>query len=108
LDEHVVVFDPADTDNGSLSASIGNSQKPANSKGFANNFHRARDYKYAFDRVFDAYATQEEVYRHTTQDLISSVMNGYNATVFAYGATGNYLLNSPSFLNDNLISLVHI
>ncbi len=28
------------------------------------------------------------MYEHTTKNLISEVLNGYSATVFAYGATG--------------------
>lgn len=44
--------------------------------------------RYAFDRVHDQYATQEEIYETTTKSLIPFVTNGFNATVFAYGATG--------------------
>lgn len=29
-----------------------------------------------------------QVYNHTTKFLIDGVLDGYNATVFAYGATG--------------------
>lgn len=32
---------------------------------------------------------QEEVYEETTKNLAQDVLNGYNATVFAYGATGS-------------------
>lgn len=32
---------------------------------------------------------QEEVYEATTKNLAQDVLNGYNATVFAYGATGS-------------------
>ena len=49
---------------------------------------RAKNLKFAFDRVFDQYATQDEVYEHTAKHLLDDVMDGYNATVFAYGATG--------------------
>lgn len=34
-------------------------------------------------------ATQTEVYEGTARELIESVMSGFNATVFAYGATGS-------------------
>ena len=34
---------------------------------------------------------QEEVYTKTSQPLIQTVVNGFNATVFAYGATGKPL-----------------
>jgi kinesin family protein 18/19 len=41
-----------------------------------------------FDRIFDENASQGEVYEATTRTLLDSVLDGYNATVFAYGATG--------------------
>jgi kinesin family protein 18/19 len=41
-----------------------------------------------FDYAFDENTTQEEVYKKTTKFLLQSVIDGYNATVLAYGATG--------------------
>jgi kinesin family protein 18/19 len=49
---------------------------------------RVKDQQFAFDRVFDENAIQQEVYEATTQPLLDSILDGYNATVFAYGATG--------------------
>src|ERR1700712_5842404 len=49
---------------------------------------RVKDQTYGFDRVFDENTTQAEVYESTTRGLLDSVLDGYNATVFAYGATG--------------------
>ena len=42
---------------------------------------------YAFDAVFDANATQQEVYEQTTKPFIANVVKGLNVTVFAYGST---------------------
>ncbi len=50
--------------------------------------NRSREKQFVFDMVFDAKATQQEVFEKTTKDLLPSCLNGYNATVFAYGATG--------------------
>ncbi|CAM9483359.1 unnamed protein product [Ectocarpus sp. 4 AP-2014] len=50
--------------------------------------NRTREKRYAFDYVFDATATQRAVYENTTKFLIQGVVDGYNATVFAYGCTG--------------------
>ena len=50
--------------------------------------NRSRERKYMFDVVSDARADQEDVYSATAKTLLSSVLEGYNATVFAYGATG--------------------
>ena len=56
-----------------------------------NDFLRAnktREKRYAFDHAFDEKTPQESIFKSTTKLLIDGVMNGYNATVFAYGATG--------------------
>lgn len=49
---------------------------------------RVKDQTFAFDRIFDQNASQGEVYESTTRSLLDNVLDGYNATVFAYGATG--------------------
>lgn len=49
---------------------------------------RPQERTYVFDFAFDGDSAQEVVYQRTTQPLVDSVMNGFNATVFAYGATG--------------------
>ncbi|KAI1809648.1 kinesin motor domain-containing protein [Poronia punctata] len=49
---------------------------------------KVKDQTFMFDRIFDENTTQTEVYEATTRGLLDSVLNGYNATVFAYGATG--------------------
>ena len=50
--------------------------------------NRSREQTYAFDYAFDKYSTQFTVFEKSTKFLIEGVVNGYNATVFAYGATG--------------------
>ncbi|KAK3995299.1 putative kinesin-like protein [Cladorrhinum sp. PSN332] len=49
---------------------------------------KVKDQVFAFDRIFDENAAQADVYEGTTRGLLDSVLDGYNATVFAYGATG--------------------
>ncbi|XP_044009041.1 kinesin-like protein KIF19 isoform X1 [Aphidius gifuensis] len=44
--------------------------------------------RYLYDLVLGEESTQEEVYEGTTKTLVQDIINGYNATVFAYGATG--------------------
>lgn len=43
---------------------------------------------FSFDRVYDTNATQAEVYAHTAQAAVLSTLEGYNATILAYGQTG--------------------
>ncbi len=52
------------------------------------NNNRSKEISMAFDYVFDEYASQENIFNSTTKFLIEGVVNGFNATVFAYGATG--------------------
>lgn len=49
---------------------------------------RSREKRYAFDYAFDEQTDQRCVYANTTKFLIDGVLQGYNATAFAYGATG--------------------
>ena len=50
---------------------------------------KTKEKQYAFDFAFDEETTQEDIYHFTTEMLINNVMEGFNATVFAYGATGS-------------------
>ena len=58
------------------------------SKSVGPNGRRSKDQTFGFDRVFDENTSQAEVYEATTRNLLDNVLDGYNATVFAYGATG--------------------
>ena len=40
---------------------------------------------YTFDHCFNADASQEQVYNATVRPSVEAVIQGYNATVFAYG-----------------------
>lgn len=43
---------------------------------------------YTFDRVYSAETTQEELYDLSARPAVLSVLEGYNATLMAYGQTG--------------------
>ena len=51
---------------------------------------RSHEHHYTFDVSFSPRATQDEVYQKTSEGLVRKVISGYNATVFAYGATGEW------------------
>ncbi|BAT99834.1 Kinesin-like protein [Vigna angularis] len=44
--------------------------------------------QHIYDRVFDGYATQEDVFEDTRY-LVQSAVDGYNVCIFAYGQTGS-------------------
>ncbi|NXO47106.1 KI18B protein, partial [Aramus guarauna] len=77
VDQHILVFDPEE-----VSGPPGSVLPTRGPK------HQGKDLKFVFDRVFGEGATQEEVFQHTTHEVLDSVLNGYNCSVFAYGATG--------------------
>ncbi|KAJ6081767.1 hypothetical protein N7499_006641 [Penicillium canescens] len=77
IDDRCLVFDPPE-------------DNPVQkfSRSVVPNGKRVKDQTFAFDRIFDQNASQGEVYESTTRSLLDNVLDGYNATVFAYGATG--------------------
>jgi len=50
--------------------------------------HRQARSTFAFDNVFTAFSTQEEVFEATLKPVIRDVLQGYESTIFAYGQTG--------------------
>jgi hypothetical protein len=50
---------------------------------------RVRDRHFAFDHAFGQTTPSDKVYNSTTRFLVDGVVAGFNATVFAYGATGS-------------------
>ncbi|RKP15245.1 P-loop containing nucleoside triphosphate hydrolase protein [Piptocephalis cylindrospora] len=82
LGDRVLVFDPPEP------ASISGGVQGAAKYSSAGRIKKHKDIRYGFDRVLDEDSTQEQVFEGTTKGLISGVLNGFNATVFAYGATG--------------------
>ncbi|KAI9143509.1 P-loop containing nucleoside triphosphate hydrolase protein [Paraphysoderma sedebokerense] len=57
------------------------------SHGYINN--QKERYDFRFDRVFDMDTKQEEVFDVVAKDVVLSVLEGYNGTIFAYGQTGS-------------------
>lgn len=43
---------------------------------------------FTYDAVFDETCTQAGIFEDTGLDIVDSVMDGYNGTIFAYGQTG--------------------
>ena len=82
LDNHVLIFDPKE-DN---LPSFDHSEQARRRKPFLS--RKPKDLRFAFDRIFDGYSTQQEVFEHTTKSIIDGLLDGVNCSVFAYGATG--------------------
>ena len=48
----------------------------------------ANYHNFTFDYVYDQNSTQDEVYEHSGKPAVLSVLEGYNATLLAYGQSG--------------------
>ncbi|KAM5310212.1 kinesin-like protein KIF18B [Glossophaga mutica] len=80
VDERVLVFDPEEPEGAFLGLKWGSVHDGPKKKG--------KDLTFVFDRVFAETATQQDVFQHTTHSILDSFLQGYNCSVFAYGATG--------------------
>ena len=45
-------------------------------------------HSFKFDHVYDEGSSQEELYESTARPIVERCLEGYNATIFAYGQTG--------------------
>ncbi|XP_062918558.1 kinesin-like protein KIF18A isoform X2 [Mobula hypostoma] len=82
VDENVLVFDPKDEINDDVFSEAKFRDKDVTRR-------KRKDLKFVFDRVFNENSTQQEVFEFTTKHILEGVLNGYNCSVFAYGATGS-------------------
>ena len=51
--------------------------------------NQIKEQQFFFDYVFDKNTSQQKIYESTTKNLLPGIIEGFNATVFAYGATGS-------------------
>ncbi|XP_073427062.1 kinesin-like protein KIF18B isoform X2 [Dendrobates tinctorius] len=79
VDHNILIFDPEEPDTSSVFSNI---------RGHEGTRRKGKDLKFIFDRVFDEQSHQRDVFEHTTKKILDGVLNGYNCSVFAYGATG--------------------
>ncbi|CDK25732.1 unnamed protein product [Kuraishia capsulata CBS 1993] len=86
VDDRMLIFDPPESN--FLVEKDSNILGRRGPEKFKTNNTRMRERKFVFDRLFDEDADQGEVFNNTTRPLLDSVLDGFNATVFAYGATG--------------------
>lgn len=94
VDDRMLIFDPKpstiDNDYLADNSTIGrlSARRSISNRGLGNHNSRHKEHKFIFDKLFDENATQDEVYNNSTKPSIDAVLEGFNSTVFAYGATG--------------------
>lgn len=80
VDDRMLIFDPPETN------PLTKMHKNAFPNAAPNS--RIREHRFVFDKLFDVESSQHDVFLNTTRPLLNSILDGFNATVFAYGATG--------------------
>ena|SRR5882762_5745625 len=78
VDDRILTFDPAETDQ--AKAFVERGFLPPGTK-------RYKDKRFMFDKVFRNDSSQQDVYDNTARPLLKNLLDGYNATVFAYGVS---------------------
>ncbi|EAS01503.2 kinesin motor catalytic domain protein (macronuclear) [Tetrahymena thermophila SB210] len=62
--------------------------EPEQLQDYLNNANNYTMHQFSFDNVYDQDSTQEEVYENTAKQSVMNVLQGFNATIMAYGQTG--------------------
>lgn len=78
VDDRILTFDPDEKNR--TRAFVERGFMPPGTK-------RYKDKRFMFDKVFNHEARQDDVYQSTSQPLLKGLLDGYNATVFAYGVS---------------------
>lgn len=89
VDDRMLIFDPIETNRlHKLSETVLNSMLARSRSEVRRRIRRNGEQKFIFDRLFDVDTTQQEIFYGTTRPLLESILDGFNGTIFAYGATG--------------------
>ncbi|KAJ8334028.1 hypothetical protein SKAU_G00413470 [Synaphobranchus kaupii] len=80
VDNHMLIFDPKEQEMTFFTAQKRRGRDVCT--------RANKDLKFVFDCVFGETSSHFDVFENSTKDILDGVLNGYNCTVFAYGATG--------------------
>jgi kinesin family protein 18/19 len=81
IDERMLVFDPKEEENPFFYRGVVQKGRDLLKK-------QNKELQFVFDRIFDTTASNVNVFEGSTKELIANLLDGYNCSVFAYGATG--------------------
>ncbi|XP_015171763.1 PREDICTED: kinesin-like protein KIF18A [Polistes dominula] len=81
LDDKMLIFDPKEKENPFYYQGVVQKGRDLLKK-------QNKELQFMFDRIFGDTSTNNDIFEGTTKELILSLLNGYNCSVFAYGATG--------------------
>ncbi|XP_076170175.1 kinesin-like protein KIF18A [Ptiloglossa arizonensis] len=81
VDDKMLIFDPKEEENPFFYHGVAQKGRDLLKK-------QSKELQFIFDKVFDMSSSNSDVFEGSTKDLITSLLDGYNCSVFAYGATG--------------------
>lgn len=81
VDDKMLIFDPKEQDEPFFFHNVAQKSRDMLKK-------QNKQLQFIFDRIFSPIATNIDVFEGSTKSLITNLLDGYNCSVFAYGATG--------------------
>lgn len=81
LNDKVLIFDPKEKESAFYYQGVVQKGRDLLKK-------QNKELQFIFDKIFDGTSTNTDIFEGTTKDLITNLLDGYNCSVFAYGATG--------------------
>uniref|UniRef100_A0A8D8YWB5 Kinesin-like protein KIF18B n=1 Tax=Cacopsylla melanoneura TaxID=428564 RepID=A0A8D8YWB5_9HEMI len=81
LNHESVIFDPKQDESDFFFHGVKQSLRDVNKK-------KNKEMEFLFDRVYGPDASNQDVFDGSAKDIIASLLEGYNCSVFVYGATG--------------------
>ncbi|XP_043248956.1 kinesin-like protein KIF18A [Colletes gigas] len=81
VDDKMLIFDPKEEENPFFYRGIAQKGRDLLKK-------QNKELQFIFDKVFNISSSNSDLFEGSTKDLITSLLDGYNCSVFAYGATG--------------------
>ncbi|XP_033303992.1 kinesin-like protein KIF18A [Bombus bifarius] len=81
VDDKMLIFDPKEEENPFFYHGVAQKGRDLLKK-------QNKELQFIFDKIFDMTSNNSDVFEGSTKDLICNLLDGYNCSVFAYGATG--------------------
>nr|CAD7396082.1 unnamed protein product [Timema cristinae] len=105
VDDSMLIFDPKSDEQSFFYQGVKQNRRDIAKK-------QNKELNFLFDCVFGYESTNYDIYESSTKDIIASVLEGYNCSVFVYGATGagktHTMLGSKDNPGISLLTMVEL
>nr|CAD7264774.1 unnamed protein product [Timema shepardi] len=105
VDDSMLIFDPKSDERSFFYQGVKQNRRDIAKK-------QNKELNFLFDCVFGYESTNSDIYESSTKEIIASVLEGYNCSVFVYGATGagktHTMLGSKDNPGISLLTMVEL